>query len=326
MIKAAVVGLGRIGALFETGPLRGEAATHAGGWHLQPEAQLVAGVDPDVQRRTSFENYFGVPAFPTWSAMIGEVQPNIVSISTLPDLHAELVRLALDAGAQRIICEKPCTPDLASCRALLEDLGEEAQKVGVNFTRRYDPLHRRLFDECLKEPIRGGIGHYTGGITNTGSHWLDGLHSAGGRVHRVLARPNVVGDDPTPNVLLELRDGANVYLQGHDVTDYTIFETDLYTRSRRIRLVQAGLRGELYERQPSSSFSGYFELQKGHGPLPDGLSRMMLSVVTDAIASLKEGRDMLCTIRDAALVHRVIDAVKKSLTAGDWVVVTDESD
>lgn len=319
--SAAVVGLGRIGAGFQRDPLRVGAVTHAGAYVAHPGVELVGGVDPDPGQRAAFEADFGVPAYATLESLLADHRPALVSVCVPPPAHAEVVLAAVAANAARVLCEKPFTPSFAEARALVDALGSAAGRVGVNYSRRYDPLHLQLLGLVAGEALCGGTGRYTAGIRNTASHWLANLVAAGGEVEQVLAMPSVPGDDPTPTIVLGLVGGAHVYLEGHDVRDHLLFELDLVTDSHRIQLLDSGERGVLFERAPSPMFSGYHELRPADADLPRGMVGPMLPVVDDAVRSIAEDRPPVCGVSDALAVHAIIEAALLSLDAGAWMTV-----
>jgi predicted dehydrogenase len=239
-----------------------------------------------------------------------------VSICTPPSAHSEGVLQALDAGARRVICEKPCTESLDEIEDLVTRVGERGGAVGINSSRRFDPLHRRVLSMAAAQRIRGVIGHYTAGILNTGSHWLADLISLGRPIERVRALPLDDGDDPTPCLLLFLGGGAVAYLEGHFVSDYLIYEMDVFTDEARVSLLDSGTGARILSRGESPRFSGYAELAPDGETLPQGLIDPLLAVVDDAVVSVKEDRPMLCPLADGVAVHKVIAAAHESLRTG----------
>lgn len=330
---AAVVGLGRIGATLELDPLRPPGATHAGAYRLHPDVELVAGVDRHPGQRALFEERFGIRTYASFDEMAAEHRPDIISVSVLPENHAEVVLAAVAHGVTRIICEKPCTPSLTGVLALERALGADRDRIGVNYTRRFDPLHRLLLAKIVD--LCGGSGRYTAGMSNTASHWFANLVATGVVPIEVLALPSipavvpkeelavpsVVVPDPSPTVLLRINDRTAVYLEGHDVADHLIFEMDLIGRDARVQLLDSGTTGRLFERGPSPSFSGYFELLPSAAELPPRFAGSIVPVVDDAIRSITDGGPMACGIGDAIAVHRIIDAALRSLESGSWVPV-----
>jgi predicted dehydrogenase len=325
MIDAAVIGLGRIGTMFQRDPRRTGIVTHAGAWRMHPATTLVAGVDPDVERREAFENDFDLPAYPTWATMIAHHMPDMVSICTPPDDHARSVLTALASGATRVICEKPCTGRFDDACRLKNQLSDDHDKVGVNFTRRYDPVHRRLFSVAAKEVVTSGYGCYTAGLLNTASHWFDGLLSTGAAVAEVLALPGIEGADPTPTVIARLTGGSVVTLFAEDVARFMIYETDFITECGRIRLERAGREASRDTRVQSPRLSEYHELLPARFSAPLGLANALLWVIDDAVRSALEQRPMRCTVTDAIRVHAILEAVRQSLVSGKWMTVLTEA-
>jgi len=322
MIEAAVIGLGRVGATFQRDPRRTGVVTHAQAWQMHPATSLVAGVDPSGERRSDFEADFDRPAYPTLASMTAHHSPTMVSVCTPPTDHARSVLAALAAGAERVICEKPCTGRLEGAIRLFDDLGHDHFKVGVNFTRRYDPVHRRLFSAAAEEGVTSASGRYTAGLLNTASHWFDGLLSTC-NVTEVLAIPGAEGEDPTPTVIARLADGGVVTLFAESVARFMIYETDLVTASGRVRLERAGAEASRLRRVQSARFSEYHELAPDRFSPPLGLANALLWVIDDAVRSAKQRRAMRCTVADAIRVHAVLEAARESLECGSWVKLTD---
>jgi predicted dehydrogenase len=319
MISAAVIGLGRIGAGFQRDPRRVGVVTHAAAWNQHPAARLIGGVDPDPSQRDAFERDFDCRSYESWEALFEVERPQIVSLCTPPSTHASLVLSMASEGIDRILCEKPCTPDLPTIQALVTDLGANSLKVGVNYTRCYDALHRRELGLLRSQTLTAGWGRYGAGLLNTASHWFASLITAGARVARVLATPAVSAHDPSPNVILELDNKGLVFLAAGQVEDFMIFETDLFSSQGRIRLTHTGSLAERSVAVQSPRFSEYRELTRSNAAHPLGLSNVMLAVVDDAIMSLEEGRPMRSTLEEAVRVHELLGAVRRSLASGTWV-------
>lgn len=321
MIDAAVVGLGRVALGFQRDPLRLGVVTHVEAWMRHPLTRLVGGVDPDPVRRQEFEAYAGVPAYADWTEMFAKHAPRLVSVCTRPELHADAVLAAVSGGAERVICEKPCTVDLRTILALCDRLGGGVRRVGVNFQRRFDPLCQRLAAIAMESSVLGGTGVYTAGLRNTASHWIEWVLSAGADVESVLALPQIEGEDPSPNVIFKVASGGLISLLAIPLSYYSVFEADLLLSDGRVRISSAGAAGGHHAVVASPRFSGYSELSEFKPLRTVGLSNSMLSMADDAVRSLLDDKPMTCTILDAVRVHRVIDAVDRSLATGTWVDV-----
>jgi predicted dehydrogenase len=155
----------------------------------------------------------GVPhAFTNFSEALAAIEPEIVAIATPPATHAELARLALDAGCH-ILCEKPFTLDadeaddlvqrsetantvcylghefrFAECAALVSHLldtgvvGEPRLTALVAHNSLVADPDAPLSDWWL-DPARGG-----GWLGASGSHAVDRIRQWFGELETISAR------------------------------------------------------------------------------------------------------------------------------------------
>ncbi len=108
-IPCAIIGLGRIGSLLETDPLREKPCTHAGAIVDNPHCRLVGGYDLDPERRIQFSETWKVPTdFSSAEEMLETLHPEILCIATHPDSHAYYVELAAQKNVKsRCVRETP---------------------------------------------------------------------------------------------------------------------------------------------------------------------------------------------------------------------------
>ena len=181
--RVAVIGCGRMGATIDdemhkyprwVGPY-----AHAAGYAATPETEIVAGVDPDPEKRQAFAQRYGVPAehvFCDYQEMLAEIEPDIVSVTTHCPLHCEIVCAVAQAGVQGIFCEKPLACSLAEAERMIEAANRAGVKTVVGTLRRWSPFWNKV-----REVVQSGeIGELreivllTGGsMLHTNSHFLD---------------------------------------------------------------------------------------------------------------------------------------------------------
>ena len=108
VLRAAVVGCGRIGCGFDDEPLRKTISTHAGAYHKNEKTELIALCDIDEQKLEKYGKKFSVNnLFTNIDEMIQKVNPEIISICTLPEEHAQMVIKTSNAGVKGIFCGAP---------------------------------------------------------------------------------------------------------------------------------------------------------------------------------------------------------------------------
>ena len=183
-LKAAIVGLGRIGSLLEEDRLREKPCTHAGAIAANPGLLLCAGADIEEERRRLFAERWGVPVYPDAETMLENERPEILHIATHPDSHWQYCSLAARYGVSVVVCEKPLADTLSKAKkiATLHQSGKIT--VITNHERRYAADYA-LARNILKEETR--LGPLTGvkGTLYMGKNrrlldvlWHDGTHMA----------------------------------------------------------------------------------------------------------------------------------------------------
>jgi predicted dehydrogenase len=136
-IRAAVVGLGRIGSLLENDTKREKPCTHAGAIAGNGLCVLAAGADTDEERRRLFAETWNVPVYGHAETMLAEHRPEILHIATHPDSHLFYCELAARYGVRVVVCEKPLADTLAKAKKIAALHNSGAITVITNHERRY---------------------------------------------------------------------------------------------------------------------------------------------------------------------------------------------
>jgi predicted dehydrogenase len=254
--RVAVVGTGRVGALWETDPPTG--VSHAGAFALQPDCELVAGANRRRDRLEEFGRRFGVRGlYADYDEMLRQERPDIVCVATHPGSHAAIVDSAVRNGARAIFCEKPMALDLADCDRIIAACEAHGVLLSVNHSRRWYPIFRHA-----AELISGGAigelisitGYCQGGkpspawqselegpLLHDATHLFDLMRWYAGDVQWVsataLRRQHTaypVEDDSA--ALLRFHSGVTAVALVNERTDYMRFEIDLQGTTGVLRL------------------------------------------------------------------------------------------
>lgn len=323
MFRAAVIGCGRIGATEGSYPLGMGVRSHAGGYRHAPSTELVAVCDPDAAALDRCLEAWGHPAgYTAAERLLAEAEPEIVSVCTPDDTHADLVRLALrSASVKAVLVEKPICRDLQEARGLVELAAGRGVVLAVNYSRRFAPVMVRLrdwIDGGGLGSIQAITGLYTRGLFNIGSHWIDLVRCLAGDIVEVAAvdRLHEPGPDPTLDVTLSFASGATGVLCGLDRRHFDAFEMDIFGTRARVRLTRFGDALELRAAADSPRHPGYRELvtfdQQEAGILDD----VMLHVVTDVARALERGSAPRCTGEDGVAALSAVLAAHRAVTGG----------
>ena len=147
MMKKLRVGFAGAGAISQY---------HLVGWSEMADAQVVAICDIDEAKASAKAQAFGIPVVYTdFRAMIERENLDAVDIVTPVGTHAELTRIASDAGVH-VSCQKPLTPTVREAEELIAYVGGRVRFM-VHENYRFRP-HYVMIHEWLEQ---GRIGEIT---------------------------------------------------------------------------------------------------------------------------------------------------------------------
>ncbi|MCR8659501.1 Gfo/Idh/MocA family protein [Paenibacillus endoradicis] len=143
-VRVAVIGCGSISKYRHIPEYAGNA-----------DVELVAFVDPIIERAELYANEHGAQAFTDYKEMLAAVKPDAVSVCTPNFLHAEMTIEAAKAGAH-VLVEKPMAVTDAEAVAMIEVTTANKVKLMVGHNQRFVPAHEKA-KEVLKSGILGKV-------------------------------------------------------------------------------------------------------------------------------------------------------------------------
>ncbi|MHB9031973.1 MAG: Gfo/Idh/MocA family protein [Anaerolineae bacterium] len=172
-LRAAIIGTGNI------------ANSHMLGYRTLPEVEVVAGADVLPGRAEAFGAKWQIPqALGDWRSMLEQVRPDIVSVCTWEEFHADLVCGAAERGARGILCEKPMAMNLGEADRMLAACDKTGTKLAIGHMRRYNPHYleaKRLIDSGAVGQVESMWSLVAGwDMFLWGVHYADMLHMLNG--------------------------------------------------------------------------------------------------------------------------------------------------
>jgi predicted dehydrogenase len=141
-VKAALIGAGQI------------ARQHLACLKTLPGVDLAAICDLSPATAEAAAERYGIPAwFTDHRAMLAEVRPDIVHVTTPPTSHFKLALDSVDAGAH-VIVEKPVTPTFDELKTLVG----RAQAAGCHLIEDHNYLLNHAPQEILRRVKSGEFG------------------------------------------------------------------------------------------------------------------------------------------------------------------------
>lgn len=132
-VRVLVVGLGNMGR------------SHALAYHENRGYEIVGLVNrSEVELPEALHSYALSQSF---EGALQELKPDLVSINTYADSHAEYAIAAMEAGAH-IFLEKPIATTVVDARRVAEKAHETGRKLVVGYILRHHPSWTKLIEEA----------------------------------------------------------------------------------------------------------------------------------------------------------------------------------
>jgi predicted dehydrogenase len=210
------IGVGVIGY----GPLGGMGYHHGLGVAETEGLELVAVVDPSIDRRKAAETDFpGVRTYASLNELVKDDDVEVAFVATPPAHHVTLTLALLRAG-KHVACEKPLCLTLAEADQIVAAAAASGRALTVHQNRRWDPdfvAVRRAVEAGLLGQVFN-VETFVGGYAHPCRTWHSDVEVSGGAVydwgsHHVDWVLQLLGDGPR---LVQAHGPKRVW---HDVTN-----------------------------------------------------------------------------------------------------------
>ncbi|MFS8045609.1 Gfo/Idh/MocA family protein [Rhizobium sp. BR 314] len=134
-IRVLVAGLGNMGR------------SHALAYHNNPGFEIVGLVNRS--KRELPEELQGYTIHPDFEAALNELKPDVCSINTYSDSHADFAVKALEAGCH-VFVEKPLASTVEDAERVVAAAKKAGKKVVIGYILRHHPSWMRLIAEARK--------------------------------------------------------------------------------------------------------------------------------------------------------------------------------
>lgn len=142
-MRVLVVGCGNMGT------------SHARAYHAMPDFEIAGLVARSIESRNKLSAELGgYPTFADFDEALRLTKPDVVSINTYPETHAEYCRKSLEAGAH-VFIEKPLATTVAEAQALVDLAKKKQRKMVVGYILRVHPAWTKFIElaQGLGKPL-----------------------------------------------------------------------------------------------------------------------------------------------------------------------------
>ncbi|WP_029460207.1 Gfo/Idh/MocA family protein [Solidesulfovibrio alcoholivorans] len=303
--SALLVGLGRIGFLYDADGAPDLVLTHARALLRQPSLRLLGGVDPAPDRRARFAAATGLPAFAAIPAALPG-PPDLVVLATPPEGRPEQVRQCLELSPRLLLVEKPLATDADAGREMVAACRARGVTLCVNYHRRCEPAVARIRELLAGGglgPLLAGRLAYSGGLAHNAAHFVDLLRLLFGEPDAcgVLPRPGRAAADPDAvDFFLEFS-GAACVCQALTGADYAHADLELLFAGGAVRYADFGRAVSFHPAGPDPHFPDCRALAAGRSLVAPGEYEQGQSHVAAHIARVLAGLEAPVSDGDSAL-------------------------
>ncbi|MBI1924620.1 Gfo/Idh/MocA family oxidoreductase [Candidatus Poribacteria bacterium] len=194
-LRVGIIGCGRMASTIEDevqGPRRGGLVLpycHAGAYAIVEETEMVAACDVVPEKLETFQKRWGVPrGYTDFRELIDTEKPDILSITTRPEQHAEAMIYGAEHGVKGMYAEKPLCCSLVEADRIKDAFERNGVMLEFGPMRRNWAVYRQARQIAASGEL-GTIRSVLGFSGNSiGGHFLDTLLYLLGDPEPVLIR------------------------------------------------------------------------------------------------------------------------------------------
>ena len=131
--RVLVVGLGNMGM------------SHARAYQRIADFEVVGVCERNIASRKLPEELSQAERFAAFDEALAKTKPDVVSINTLPDTHAEFAIQAMQAGAD-VFVEKPLAETVEAAEAVVDTARRTGRKLVIGYILRHHPSWTRFIE------------------------------------------------------------------------------------------------------------------------------------------------------------------------------------
>lgn len=321
-IGAVIVGLGQVGSRFDEEPRRTSVRSHAGAYlRLADRFVLVGAAEPAEANAALFRARCpAVPVTADVAELLAHCRPQVASICTPPQTHAEVLFKLLKCPELRLIwCEKPLATDYGEAGRMVEACRTRGVKLMVSYNRHWLPLWRRtraLIEEGAVGVVRSVRVALPNRLVTIGSHAVDLALMLGGPVESVTASalPALAeAGEPAVAALLRYCSGAGGIVQVTGMKAQLIIEAEIVGDDGRLRAREDAGTIAIERFAPSQRYEGYRELGSSKIETPQSATDFspFVAMAENAAQAILHNAPLECSGAQALEVQRVLEFMAK---------------
>ena len=223
---------------------------------------LLAGYSPDYIQVNEFSKSTGIMGYTNLKKMLKEIKPDIVSICSPKEFHAEHIEICLDLNIPMIWLEKPATSSLEQLNSLQKriNLMPTPPTILVNFQRRYSECYQKMKylieQHQYGKPLLIEI-NYSLGLEVNGSHMIDILTYLFPNFNYELLWVEKDIKSENPDFIFRLSDRLLVHFSAIE-SNFHNLDIRIVFEKARLSIEHGGMSLRIEEVKENKLFAGFY--------------------------------------------------------------------
>lgn len=302
MYKVGIIGCGKIGQGYDLIDSK-KINTHVKAFTVHKDFEICGICDIDQLKLNECSHKWKIKKKFTDVDELMKEKLDVISICSPTNLHYEHIKKIIKYKPLVIICEKPLSYNYKTAKEIVELCEKSNIGLFVNYIRRWADTTKEAIKLIDGKAVKI-IGKYSKGLLHTGSHMIDFLNYLlkDEPSSKLIGQNFAYNNDNTPSFILKYNE-TDVIIEGFDYRNYEIFEIEIYTKDKIIKLSDFFETLEVFTEKKDSQ--GTFERNK----LDIDMGNYFLNMLDNVIEYIKNGQKPLCSGRDALLTIKICEDI-----------------
>tara|TARA_B100000886_G_C20423556_1_gene492764 strand:+ start:3038 stop:4012 length:975 start_codon:yes stop_codon:yes gene_type:complete len=323
IINTLIIGLGNVGMIYDNPKNPKLIQSHAKSLSLHPNFNLMAGIDPVLEKRNLFEKTYKKIAFKSINDFKNESQINskidLIIISTPTETHLKVIEESLDIfNPKAILCEKPLSYNYEDAEKIIRICDDFNVDIFVNYMRRCDPgvieIKNKLDRNIIKNPLKGNC-WYSKGLYNNGSHFINLLEFWLGNYKKLKIIDkgrSFNSKDIEPEFFIEFEKGSIIFRSAWE-EHFSFYNIELISESGLLKYRKGGEQINLYKVENDKRYFGYKNIGNKEYNIKSEMEIYQYNVLEEISKNFLGKYTTICKGKEALRTQKIIYLISKNL-------------
>ncbi len=306
MIKAALIGCGRIGYSFQNDKTSGYSLSHFNELSNNDDIELVAVVDNNTSVTDNISNKFKIKSYSNHKELRKDHGLDLIVIATPDETHFDILMDIVKINPKIVFIEKPLAKSFDEVKIITGLYEEKNIQITVNFSRRFFNPFMMWKEMILNSSlaVKNIIFKYSGTLIHNGIHFLDLMIYFFGRPDSILSQSN---NKKSPNFELNYSKlDLKASFIGLGNTPASVEEIDIIYEEGRFKINNTGISSYLITNDPNYK---EFKIYGNEKVIADDSNKALKNAYSNIVDAIQNGVSLISPASDSNSIMQIINKI-----------------